>query len=203
MVTRRERLAIGHQRDTFSPVLLLCTALKRDNCVENDRCSNATAVDTLPFVVSASNSLASVAGYNSPATVCNTVNGDAKAVWYELVGDGSCVSASIVGEGFDAILSLFEGDNCGSLTCLAHSNIGYGSSGRGLLSWRTENGSTYKILVAGAYGPEAGDYVLGITVREEWLHTIMYFPWYIFPQQLTCRLFVYIIEHERVPRGSR
>jgi hypothetical protein len=132
-------------------------------------CLNATTVDTLPFVVSASNLHASVAGYDSPATVCNTVNGDAKAVWYELIGDGSCVSASVVGEGFDAIFSLYEGDNCGSLTCLGHSNIRNGGSGTGFLSWRAENGSTYKLLVSGAYGPQAGDFVLGITVREKWL----------------------------------
>jgi hypothetical protein len=203
MVICRERFAIAHQRDKFSPFLLLYTALKRDNCVENDRCSNATAVDRLPIVISASTSLASVAGYNSPATVCNTVNGDAKAVWYELIGDGSCVSASIVGEGFDAILSLYEGDNCGSLTCLAQSNIGNGSSGRGLLSWRTENGSTYKILVAGAYGLQAGDYVLGITVRAEWLHDIMHFPWFTYPQQLTCRRFVYNRTRMSAPRLPR
>jgi hypothetical protein len=125
----------------------------------------ATSVDTFPFVVSASNTLASAAGYNSPATICSRVDGDAKAVWYELIGDGSCVSASIVGEGFDAILSLYEGDNCGSLSCLAQSNSGYG--GGGLLSWRTETNTAYKILVAGAYGTQAGDFVLGITVREE------------------------------------
>jgi hypothetical protein len=124
-----------------------------------------------------------------------------KAVWYELIGDGSCVSASVVGEGFDAILSLYEGDNCGSLTCLANSNSGYGGTGKGLLSWRTENGTAYKILVAGAYGPQAGDYVLGITVREEWLHTIMYFT--SFPQQLTCHLFVYNRTRMSAPRFPR
>lgn len=150
---------------------------------------NATSVDTLPFVVSASNALASATGYNSPATICNTVTGVAKAVWYELIGDGSCATASIVGEGFDAILALYEGGSCGSLTCLDKSNSGYGDSGRGLLSWRTENGTPYKILVAGAYGPQAGDYVLGITVREEWLQTIIFFARFNSPQQLTCRLF--------------
>jgi hypothetical protein len=161
---------------------------------------NATAVDTLPFVVSASNLLASVAGYDSPATVCNTVNGDAKAVWYELIGDGSCVSASVVGEGFDAILSLYEGDNCGSLTCLAHSNIGYGER-TGFLSWRTENGFTYKLLVSGAYGPQAGDFVLGITVREEWLLSSIFIS--LPPQQLTYRLFVYNRTRMSAPRLPR
>jgi hypothetical protein len=172
--------------------IILCLPLKPDNCIENDRCLTATSVDTLPFAVSASNILASAAGYNSSATICgNRVDGTAKAVWYELIGDGSCVSASIAGEGFDAILALYEGDNCGSLSCLANSNSG--SGGPGLLSWRTETGTAYKILVTGAYGDQAGNYVLGITVREEGLH-VMRFPWFIFLSSSHVA-FLYIIEH--------
>jgi hypothetical protein len=152
----------------LTPFLLYA---KRDTCIENDRCLTATSVGTLPFVISASNSLASIAGYNSPATTCNRVDGQAKAVWYDFVGDGSCVSASVVGEGFDAILALYEGDECGSITCVDQINID--PFGRGLLSWRSGNGTAYKILVAGANGRQSGDYVLGITVRNVFLYTAL------------------------------
>jgi hypothetical protein len=104
------------------------------------------------------------------------VDGSAKTVWYKLEGDGSCLSASVVGEGFRPLLALYDGDDCDLISCDAQSSYGYGNgygggSSSGLLSWRTQNGAAYKLVVAGEpYQSNSGDYVLAVTVRVDCAH---------------------------------
>jgi hypothetical protein len=123
--------------------------------------------------VASSNTLYSAEGYGSPATSCNFVDGSAKTVWYELEGDGSCLSASVVGEGFQPLLALYDGDDCDLIFCEAQTSYGngYGYDGtRGLLSWRTQNGAAYKLVVAGErYRFNSGDFVLAVTVRSDFV----------------------------------
>jgi hypothetical protein len=143
--------------------------LQQGNCPDNDRCETATTIDNFPFIAASNNNIYSSEGYGSPATRCNSVDGSAKTVWYELEGDGSCLSASVVGEGFRPLLALYDGDDCDLIACEAQtsSGNGYGYDGsRGLLSWRTQNGTSYKLVVAGErYQSNSGDYVLAVTVR--------------------------------------
>lgn len=148
----------------FTFVSLSSYSLQRGPCPDNDNCVSATAVDALPFVDFGSNLLATEEGFESTATRCSRVEGSAKTLWYELIGDGSCVSASVVGENFEAVLALYEGD-CDSMNCLAQTDNS--NSNRGLLSWGTESGTVYKILVAGAYGTQAGDFLLAIVVSKD------------------------------------
>jgi hypothetical protein len=122
---------------------------------------DATQV-AFPFVESASNALATGEGYGSPAVSCSVIDGLSKTLWYEVVGDGSCLSASVAADNFDAVLGLYEGA-CGEISCLDQTEYGSGMS-RGLLFWRSVIGTTYKIVVAGAYGPYSGDFILAITV---------------------------------------
>jgi hypothetical protein len=105
--------------------------------------------------------LAAAVGYGSPATRCNIIDGSAKTLWYEIIGDGSCFSASVAGEDFDAVLALYEGENCRTMSCAAQTE--YDDKGR--LSWRSVNGATYRILVGGTYGSQAGDFLLAVAVR--------------------------------------
>jgi hypothetical protein len=86
------------------------------------------------------------------------ISGSSKTLWYEVVGDGSCLSASVAAESFEVVLGLYEGA-CGDLSCLDQ------TSGRDLLSWRSVIGTTYRIVAGGAYGPYSGDFILAITVR--------------------------------------
>jgi hypothetical protein len=86
-------------------------------------------------------------------------------LWYELIGDGSCVSASVVSNDFEAVLALYEGGDCDSITCVAQTDNYY--LNRGLLSWRAESGTVYKMVVAGAYGAQAGDFFLAIAVSKD------------------------------------
>jgi hypothetical protein len=91
------------------------------------------------------------------------IYGSSKTLWYEVVGDGSCLSASVAGESFEVVLGLYEGA-CGELSCLDQTGYDLGSR-RDLLSWRSVIGTTYRIVVGGAYGPYSGDFILAITVR--------------------------------------
>jgi hypothetical protein len=126
--------------------------------LENDLCDNAAQVESLPFVDAASNSLATREDSGGPGLEC-FAEGLSNTVWYELGGDGSCLSASVVGEGFPAVLVLFEGDGCDRTVC-ANENF-FGNFN--VVTWQSEIGSTYKLMVGGLYG--AGEYILAITVR--------------------------------------
>jgi hypothetical protein len=113
-------------------------------------------------VESASNALATGEGDDSAALSCPVIFGSSKTLWYEVVGDGSCLSASVAAEGFEVVLGLYEGA-CGELFCL--DQTGYQSgSGRDLLSWQSVIGTTYRIVVGGAFGSYSGDFILAITV---------------------------------------
>jgi hypothetical protein len=113
-------------------------------------------------VESASNALATGEG-DSSALSCSVIYDSSKTLWYEVVGDGSCLSASVAADNFEAVLGLYEGA-CGELTCLDQTGYDF-SSGRDLLFWRSVMGTTYKLVVGGAYGPYSGDFILAITVR--------------------------------------
>jgi hypothetical protein len=141
--------------------------LQRGPCPDNDNCVSATAVEALPFVDFGSTLLATEEGFDSAATSCSVVDGSAKTLWYELIGDGSCVSASVVGEDFEAILALYdsgEGGVCDSIICMAQTG-NYNNNG-GLLSWWGESGTVYKILVTGVYRSGGGDFLLAIAVSK-------------------------------------
>jgi hypothetical protein len=135
--------------------------LQRGECLENDRCESALQVEILPFVDAASNSLATQNGYDRPGLNCFVAQRMSKVVWYELEGDGSCLSASVVGESFETALVLFEGENCDRISCADENYFG---SAR-VVTWQSEIGSTYKLLVGGLYTDESGDFILAITVR--------------------------------------
>jgi hypothetical protein len=144
--------------------------LQRGPCPDNDNCVSATAVEALPFVDFGSNLLATEEGFDSAATSCSVVDGSAKTLWYELIGDGSCVSASVVGEDFEAILALYdggEGGDCDSIICMAQTGT-YNRNGR-LLSWWGESGTVYKILVGG-FG-SGGDFLFTIAVSK--VHSLL------------------------------
>jgi hypothetical protein len=89
------------------------------------------------------------------------VDGSAKTLWYEIIGDGSCLSASIAGEDFEAGLALYQGDFCESINCLAQTDY----DNRGRLSWRSINGTTYRMVVTGAFSAQAGNFLLAVAVR--------------------------------------
>lgn len=95
-----------------------------------------------------------------PSFPCYNVDQSTKGVWYEVIGDGSCFSASTLGSNFDTVLAVYEGDGCQGLTCTAQSEFYFNDA----VSWKTDVGVSYYILVGGSYG-NAGTFVIEIEVR--------------------------------------
>jgi hypothetical protein len=130
---------------------------------QNDECENAFNVSTLPFSITGNSELATnnpYGGYVGYGNNCRNINGITKAMWYKVVGDGSCLTASISSD-FEALVAVFGGE-CEGLICLGQAEY-FMEPG---LSWETETGLTYYVLVGG-YG-SSGTFVLDIEVRFPW-----------------------------------
>jgi hypothetical protein len=153
----------------------------------NDRCEGAFDVSAFPFTDTGSTEGATtvlpfsysddyVGGYvgsggptSAPSSIfppfpseCYNVEPSTKSVWYILEGDGSCLSASTLGSNFDTVLAIYQGDGCQDLICVTQSEYDYNDE----VSWKTEIGEMYYILVGGSYG-NAGVYFLQIEVRDK------------------------------------
>jgi hypothetical protein len=129
--------------------------IDRGLCPDNDKCESATPIDSLPFIKSASTTLATSVGFDSPALSCKFIDGVAKTVFYSIVGTGSCLTASIAGDEFEFVLALYEGEICDS--CLDQTDF----NERGL-SWRSDLGTRYTLAVAGRFGPQTGEFLLAV-----------------------------------------
>jgi hypothetical protein len=164
-----------------------------DDCPEipaNDRCEGAFDVSAFPFndtgntegataVLPFSYSDDIYVGYvgsggpsSTPSSFsptipseCYNVQPSTKSVWYIVEGDGSCLSASTLGSNFDTVLAIYQGGGCQDLTCVTQSENEYNDE----VSWKTETGEMYHILVGGSYG-NAGSYFLQIEVRNKSQH---------------------------------
>jgi hypothetical protein len=123
----------------------------------NDVCSGATPM-TCGNTESGSTSLATFDGVG----FCGTAN-TAPGVWYSFVGDGSVVTASTCNSAnYDTKISVFSG-GCAGLTCVDGEDDTSGCSGFTTeLSWCTEPGVEYFILVHG-FVNATGDFDLSIS----------------------------------------
>jgi hypothetical protein len=146
--------------------LVFRNAQNSEDCPEvpqNDECVNAFNVSTFPFSITGNNELATDnpdRGYDGYGNNCYDVYGVTKTVWYKVVGDGSCFTASISSD-FETLVAVFRGE-CEGLRCLGQAEY-YREPG---LSWETVSGLSYYVLVSG-YG-SSGTFVLDIEVRFPW-----------------------------------
>lgn len=93
------------------------------------------------------------------ASFCGTSN-SAPGVWYQLVGNGDLVSASLCnGTAYDSKLSVYSG-SCGALTCVGGNDDFCGLQSQ--VDFQTVNGQTYYILVHG-FGSATGAYTLDLS----------------------------------------
>ena len=102
----------------------------------------------------------------SDVSSANNVTHSHPGVWYQVLGTGARLTASLCNEftKFDTKISVYEG-GCGSLQCVMGNNqwCGYQSS----VNWESQLGATYHILVHGSTGgtsPSVGDF--GVAVFE-------------------------------------
>lgn len=121
----------------------------------NDLCSNATAIDC-GDVISGS----TVCATSDVAPICGTTDGTGGGVWYSFVGNGNSVTASLCnGSDYDTKIRVYTG-TCGALSC--QTGIDDFCDLQSEVSWCSEPGVTYYILVHGFLGEE-GDFTLALT----------------------------------------
>ena len=91
-----------------------------------------------------------------------------QTVWYSIVGTGGDITASTCDDGtdFDTQIGVYSG-SCGALSCVAGNNndLGCANPRRSTVTWASEAGVTYYIVVAGVLGAD-GDYVLSIDCAD-------------------------------------
>jgi hypothetical protein len=133
--------------------------LQKATCAPNDQCNNATKIAELPFNARGTNAFSTPEALGSGVYSCNNVNPSVNSVWYEVQGDGSCLTASLPFSNFDPTIAVYGGSGCTDLTCLGEGQYYNGNQ----ITWQTEVGEAYFLLV-GAYGT-TGDFGLEVEVR--------------------------------------
>jgi hypothetical protein len=125
----------------------------------NDDCANATSFTLTcgsSYTDAGSTANANNVG-NGPT--CTTPASTAGGVWYQFVGTGSDVTASLCGSSYDTKVFVYSG-TCGSFTCEGGNDDACGLQSE--VTIPTVQGTTYTILVAG-FGSSTGDYTLTVT----------------------------------------
>ena len=119
----------------------------------NDLCGDAIPVSCGQTV----NGSTIGASFDNVGT-CVTSN-SAAGVWYSFAGDGSAVTVSTCGSGYDTKLSVFSG-SCGALSCVTGNDDACGL--QSTVNFATSNGTTYYILVHG-FGTAVGNFTMSVT----------------------------------------
>lgn len=159
-------VATGYEFDTGNYVLTLVDA---DSCsdfnVDNYRCASAKPITRYPFQDSWSNYYLEQDGNDSGFACPSVMTKNATfGGWYSVAGNGLCVSVETVGY-FPTVLAVFEGSDCGNLTCVAeyvNSDSAYGNR----LLWQTLEGVQYSVFIG---GEEAGSFDLKVKVSHQGL----------------------------------
>lgn len=109
---------------------------------ENDKCEGALDIAVGSKIVN-STELALFDGREACAGVLNVGFG----VWFRVTGTGGNTTASTCGSStsFDTRITIYQGVNCTSLICISANKDGCGSHSS--VTWPTEAGAEYKILV--------------------------------------------------------
>ena len=109
----------------------------------NDLCANAIPIDCGEIIEGTT----VLATFDNVGT-CGTSN-TAPGVWYSLVGNGALITVSTcLDASYDTKLSVFSGD-CGALVCVGGNDDFPGCSLRSQLTFNSDAGTTYYVLVHG------------------------------------------------------
>lgn len=90
------------------------------------------------------------------------VDAQDRGLWYQLTVDQDVVVRAVVDDkSFTARLSLYRGDDCGTLECIVNTNAF--SSSDSILEFVARVGQTYYLLVSGGDADDAGTFRLTVT----------------------------------------
>jgi len=155
-------------KTNFLPGVKFGLTVKELDPPSNDNCTGAIQL-TPNGEVNFGSTLRATYVSDQLAPTCSALDGSDvthshPGVWYQVVGTGARLTASLCNEmtQFDTKISVFTG-SCGSLQCVSANNqwCGYQSS----VDWESTPGTTYYILVHGATGGTSsslGDFGLAV-----------------------------------------
>ena len=128
-----------------------------DAAAQADACAGAVVI-ACGGTATGNTSLAAYTADVAP-TCTGVVNGAGAGVWYQIVGNGNVITASLCGSSYDTRLRLYSG-TCAALVCVVGNENYCGNQSQ--VTWPSTNATTYFILVHGNGAPE-GVYTLTIT----------------------------------------
>jgi len=141
-------------QSTCRTTTVQCTSCTPPPAAPNDLCTGAINIDCGQSISS------STSGQGTDAApTCGTTFGSAPGVWYGFTGDGTTVTLSLCGSGFDTKLGVFTG-SCAVLTCVAGNDDFCGLQSQ--VTFAATNGTNYFVLVTG-FGAGAGAFTLART----------------------------------------
>jgi len=148
----------GEQCD--GPTDAACPGGCQEDCTcgppTNDGCDDAIDVGGLPAVAAGDSTFAT----DEDPDVCGTLIGSA-GVWFTVVGNGNILTASTCDSvPFDSRLHVFCG-TCAGPFCAGADDDGCGEEGGGsTVSWCSDAGTTYYVLVTGVDAEDRGAFEL-------------------------------------------
>ena len=135
----------------------------------NDECEHATLLNGILYegaigVVSGSNRYATL---DENAETCNDLEVTGPGVWYTIVGNGNNITLDTCRDAtdFDTIISVYEG-GCDTPMCVASDDDIDPFSGCSSVTWESEDGTPYDILVHGYYLDPVGDFTMKILAGD-------------------------------------
>lgn len=113
--------------------------------VPNDACAAA-----IPLAVGASVEAGTRGATADGAPACDGVADEGPGVWYSVVGTGATLTASTCAypTAYDSALSVYC-MGCGGMSCVAANDDAYGCGNASEVSWCSEPGQIYHVLVHG------------------------------------------------------
>jgi hypothetical protein len=133
-----------------------------EQCQTNDECTNAALVGTLPYTDISTTEFSTSGGYetNSSLPNCIGILPGLRGNWYHVVAESStCLSASVKFP-YSSGLYVYEGSDCNDLVCIVESFYSTGT-----VTWKTEEGKVYSILVGHDGASSSDEYLFTLLVR--------------------------------------
>jgi hypothetical protein len=94
------------------------------------------------------------------ASSCSKLSSDTNGDWFRISGSGQCLTAHVALT-FGAIVALYKGEDCSSLSCVVQYAYSYGK-----VEWFARTGATYWIYIGGMSATDVGSYSLSVMVRS-------------------------------------
>jgi len=125
----------------------------------NDQCS---AAESLGGTIGLAVGSTSYATFDAVAVACNDLEVTDVGIWYSIMGDGNDITIDTCRDAtkFDTLLSVYQGDCASGLVCVTANDDSTPFESCSSVTWTSEPGTVYEILVHGYYLDPVGEVAL-------------------------------------------